>query len=145
MIGVVIAAHSGLAEALLNTAHMVVPSRVPVAAIGIDLTDDAASYEPKLEASIQEVNQGDGVLVLTDMFGGTPSNVGMTKHKEGEVEVLTGVNLPMILKALQMSERGATLLEIAREVKKAGERSITIATEVLSGQPLPAAPDGEAP
>lgn len=73
------------------------------------------------------------MLVLTDMFGGTPSNIGMTLHKAGRVEVLTGVNLPMLIKVLQLIGRGETLDVVARQAKDSGARAIAIASEVLMG------------
>lgn len=144
MIGVVVAAHSELADALVRTARLVVQSQVPVIAVAIEVGDSSDTYGPRLQECIGEVDEGDGVLVLTDMFGGTPSNVGMTMHQMGKVEVLTGVNLPMLIKAIQMSSRGDSLDEVAMGVKAAGLRSITVATEVLHGprldQPAPEEP-----
>ena len=73
------------------------------------------------------------MLVLTDMFGGTPSNVGLTLHQAGRVEVLTGANLPMLIKALQLSVKDLDLASAARQVRESGARAIAVASEVLSG------------
>ena len=135
MIGVVVAAHGELAQALVATARLVVPNPGSVVAVGIDSEDDTASYEARLQQAVQTVqpNQG-GVLVLTDMFGGTPSNVGMTMHQSGRVEVLTGANLPMLIKAMQLcSSCGLDLATVARLVKESGSRAIAVASEVLAG------------
>ena len=134
MIGVVVAAHGELAQALVATAQLVVSDPGPVQAVGIDGTDDTASYEARLQAAVQQVQQaGNGVLVLTDMFGGTPANVGLTMHEPGTVEVLTGANLPMLIKALQLSRSDLALGTAARLVRESGTRAIAIATEVLTG------------
>lgn len=133
MIGVVVAAHSELAPALVHTAKLVISEEVRVSAVAIDVGDTTETFGPRLELAIAEMDDGDGVIVLTDMFGGTPSNIGMTMHQPGKVEVLTGVNLPMLIKALQLSNDAADLDDMARRVKLAGQRSIAVATEVLSG------------
>jgi len=133
MIGVVVAAHGGLAEALVATAKLVVTQAERVRAVGISASDDSSGYEQRLRRAIAEVQDGGGVLVLTDMFGGSPSNIGMTLHQPGAVEVLTGANLPMLIRALQLAQRGADLDSAAREVKEYGRRAIALATEVLGG------------
>jgi len=136
MIGVVIAAHGDLAEALLRTAALVVRNTARVLAVSIRQEDDTQSYEARFRAAVEEVRKAStGVLVLTDMFGGTPANIGMTLHKGSEVEVLTGVNLPMLIKVLQLMQRDISLSQIARAAKESGARSIAIASEVLAGVP----------
>ena len=131
MIGIVVAAHSGLAEALVKTAHIVAPETKGVVAVGIDIEDDSSGYEQRLRDAIESVKDDGGVIVLTDMFGGTPSNVGLTFHEPGAVEVLTGANLPMLMKAIQLSERGMELERAAVMIKEAGQRAIVHATEIL--------------
>jgi PTS system mannose-specific IIA component len=131
MIGIVVAAHGALAKVLVATARSVLPETGPIEAVGITDSDDAASYEARLQAAVEQVQTGDGVLVLTDMFGGTPSNVGLTLHRQGHVEVLTGANLPMLVKAMQLSSRGAALQTAAVDVKEYGRRAIAVASEVL--------------
>ena len=131
MIGIVVAAHNDLAGALVQTARLVVGTEVPVVALAIDATDSSTEDDIKLRQAIAEADRGGGVLVLTDMFGGTPSNVGMTMHDPGRVEVLTGVNLPMLIKALQLTESNGELTAVAQSVKGAGQRSIVVASEIL--------------
>ena len=134
MIGVVVAAHGELAQALVATARLVVQDPGHVVAVGIESKDDTASYEARLQAAVAEVQtERGGVLVLTDMFGGTPSNVGLTMHQAGKVEVLTGANLPMLIKALQLSRKELDLATAARQVKESGIRAIAVASEVLAG------------
>lgn len=134
MIGVVIAAHGNLAESLLLTAGLVVRNTQHVQAVSIRPDDDTQSYEARFCAAVQAVQKTrDGVLVLTDMFGGTPSNIGMTLHERSRVEVLTGVNLPMVIKVLQLMQKEMDLNEVARQARESGARSIAIASEVLAG------------
>ena len=131
MIGIVVATHGGLGEALLTTARTVVTESGPVVAVGIGEHDDAGAYDQRLRAAVEQTRGDRGVLVLTDMFGGTPSNLGLTMHEAGRVEVLTGANLPMLIKAMQLSVKGVDLAAVSRQVKEYGQRSIAVASEVL--------------
>ena len=117
--------------ALVATARAVVSESGPVQAVGITDQDDSARYDARLHEAVKIVQSEHGVLVLTDMFGGTPSNVGLTLHQEGKVEVLTGANLPMLIKAMQLSTKGSDLAAASRQVKEYGKRAISIASEVL--------------
>ncbi len=131
MIGVVVAAHGNLSEALVEAARLVVPSAEKVHAVSIAQNDDSKTIEANLRAAIAAVGC-DAVLILTDMFGGSPSNIGLTLHEVGKVEVLTGANLPMVIRALQLGRRGYELGVAAREVKEYGARAIAVASEVLA-------------
>lgn len=133
MIGVVVATHGSLADALLDTARSVVPVAGQVAAVQIRPEDDGHSFEVRLAAAVREVGAPGGVLVLTDMFGGTPSNIGMTLHERDKVEVLTGVNLPMMIKVLQLMRRPLDLTEVARLARDSAVRSIAMASDMLAG------------
>jgi mannose PTS system EIIA component len=141
VIGVIIAAHARLAESLLATARSVVPNATKVLAVEITDADSAAAYDQRLRRAVEEVRCDGGVLVITDMFGGTPSNVGLTLHKAGEIEVLTGANLAMTIKALQLSTKAIDLAQAARQVRETGQRSIAVASEVL-GATAPAQTNG---
>ena len=103
--------------------------------MGITRGDSTSDYEKRLRAAVQEVQDGNGVILLTDMFGGTPSNIGMTLHDVGKVELLTGVNLPMLIKALQLSVGNKKLDQIAAEIQVAAHRSIAVASKVLAREP----------
>lgn len=133
MIGVVVATHGNLAGALLDTACRVVAAEGQVAAVEILQEDDAHSFEVRFADAVRKVASAGGVLVLTDMFGGTPSNIGMTLHERDKVEVLTGVNLPMIIKVLQLMRRPLDLTEVARQARDSAVRSIAIASDMLAG------------
>ncbi|MEZ4269973.1 MAG: PTS sugar transporter subunit IIA [Myxococcota bacterium] len=135
MIGIVVAAHGDLAQALLKTAYSVLGEEHRPVAVSVLKDDDTIAYENRFEEAVAQVQSDDGVIVLTDMFGGTPSNVGMTLHEPGRIEVLTGVNLPMVIKAVQLSSRGAHISEAARQIHAAGMRAITVASDLLAVNP----------
>tara|TARA_B100000959_G_C14530688_1_gene439376 strand:- start:45 stop:473 length:429 start_codon:yes stop_codon:yes gene_type:complete len=135
MIGIVVATHGFLGQALVDTALEVVKKHGPVKVMGITRGDSTSDYEKRLRAAVQEVQDGNGVILLTDMFGGTPSNIGMTLHDVGKVELLTGVNLPMLIKALQLSVGNKKLDQIAAEIQVAAHRSIAVASKVLAREP----------
>ncbi|OGQ78828.1 MAG: hypothetical protein A2289_11495 [Deltaproteobacteria bacterium RIFOXYA12_FULL_58_15] len=141
MIGIVVAAHGDLAAALVSTAKSVFPESGAIEAVGITADDDAASYEIRLKAAVEQSDPNGGVILLTDMFGGTPSNVGLTLHQPGRVEVLTGANLPMLIKAMQLSTQEIPLATAARQVKEYGRRAIAVASEVLGMNPTTAQPE----
>ena len=133
MIGGLIVTHGRLAIELLNAAEMIVGEIHHVAAVSLGWHDDVDMATGMIEKAIERVRTPDGVLILTDMFGGTPTNISST-FLEDKVEVVTGVNLPMLIKFAQMGE-GQTLSSAARIVKEQGQSSIYIASELLSPKP----------
>lgn len=131
MIGIVLAAHDALADALKQAACSVLGDMEHMIAISIDPRDGAPEILAKFQEAVTQVSGPDGVLILTDMFGGTPANVGLTLHEEGAVELLTGVNLPMVIKAAQMSGADIGLRQAAEQLKEVGINAITVASELL--------------
>lgn len=130
MIGVVIVTHCGLGSELINTAEFIL-GRIPgIIAVTIDAQASADIIRAGVEAGIKKVDQGDGIIILTDMFGGTPSNISLSFLAADQIEVLTGVNLPMIIKLIQSRER-LELGELAKTVGEYGRKSINVASEVL--------------
>jgi len=131
MIGTLIVTHGRLAIELLNAAEAIVGEVHNVAAVSIGWHDDVDIATTMIEKAIARVDSGNGVLILTDMFGGTPTNIASTFLDEGEVEIVTGVNLPMLIKVTQLtSEIG--LAEAARSVRENGQSNIYIASDLLS-------------
>ena len=133
MIGIVVAGHGDLADALVSTALSVMSAPNCICAVAVLPEDETSDYEERMRTAIASLDPHDQLLILTDMFGGTPSNVGMTLHLPGKVEVLTGVNLPMVLKALNLVRSEEGLLTVAHKVKAAGVNSVAVATDVLTG------------
>jgi PTS system mannose-specific IIA component len=133
MIGIVVVTHSRLGEALLEAAEFVLGSR-PTAAVSvsIDLNQNVDRLREKVAAAIKKVNQDQGILILTDMFGGTPSNISYSFLEEGRIEVLSGVNLPILVQALDYRDK-MSIGELAASVEVFGRKSITLASSILKG------------
>src|SRR2546425_12340184 len=117
MIGVVLVTHGQLAIELLNAAETIVGDLPQFAAVSIGWHEDVQDARDDIASAIERVRDGGGVLVLTDMFGGTPANLGLTFLETDRVEVITGVNLPMLIKIASLKEP-ARLLDVAREMRE---------------------------
>lgn len=131
MVGVLIVTHKDLAEALLKVHGLIMGHQEGILALSLDPDAPAETLVQQIQNSIARLNNGDGVLILTDMLGGTPSNLSLSFLQEGKVEVVTGVNVPMLMKLAQLRE-GKSLGEIARALKESGQAGITVASEVLN-------------
>jgi len=129
----VIVTHGHLAGELLAAAEMIVGPISHITAVSIGWHDDVDSARDEIERAMARVSQGRGVLILTDMFGGTPTNIASMFLNENEVEVASGVNLPMVIKLASQPEQ-APLAEIARVVRDQGKESIYLAGEILAGK-----------
>ena len=127
----VIVSHGQFANELLAAAEMIIGPVAHVTAISIGWQDDVDAARDEVERSIARVSQGQGVLLLTDMFGGTPTNIAAMFLAEGEVEVVTGVNLPMVIKLAGQTSEGP-LAEVARLVRDQGREAIYLAGELLA-------------
>jgi PTS system mannose-specific IIA component len=132
MIGVVVVTHGQLASELLNAAETIVGDLPRFTAVSIGWHEDVQDARNEIAQAIERV-QADGVLLLTDMFGGTPSNLGITFLETHRVEVVTGVNLPMLIKLAGMTDR-SDLLEIGRQLREHGRNAIWVASDLLRGE-----------
>ncbi len=132
-IGGVIVSHGRVANELLAAAETVVGNLSHIAAVSIGWHDDVEMAKEEISRSIKKVSEGKGVLLLTDMFGGTPTNISAMFIKENEVEVVTGVNLPMVVK-LASQNKEMTLKEMAEAVEEQGKQAIYRAGNLLSPQ-----------
>ena len=133
MIGVVVVTHGHLATELLNAAETIVGDLPQFTAVSIGWHDDVQDAREEIAQAIARVNAEHGTLLLTDMFGGTPANLGITFLDTGSVEVITGVNLPMLIKLASMTDR-ADRLEVARELREHGKNAIWVASDPLRGE-----------
>jgi len=133
MIGLVIVTHGELAIELKRATEHVVGPQEAVKTICIGPDDDMERRRDDIRKAVEEVDSGRGVILLTDMFGGTPSNLAISMLREDKVEVLAGVNLPMLIK-LAEARRGSTLAEASQKAKDAGQRYIAIASRILAGE-----------
>ncbi len=133
MPGIIVVTHSRLGEALIDAAEFILGSRPEaVVPVSIDLKDNPEKLREKIAGAIETVNNGKGVLILTDMFGGTPSNLSYSFLEEGKVEVLSGVNLPVLIKAINMRKK-SSLPKIAKTLEDYGRKSISLASGILKG------------
>ncbi len=133
MIGLVIVTHGKLAIELQRAAEHVVGPQEKLETVCIGPDDDMERRRDDIRKAVKRVDSDKGVILLTDMFGGTPSNLAISMLSEGKVEVLAGVNLPMLIK-LAEARRSANLDEAAEKAKEAGQRYIAIASKILAGQ-----------
>ncbi len=130
MVGVVLVTHPHLGEEFIRSAELICGPLPYLTTVSIDTAKGVEELRRGIAGAIKNVDVGDGVLILTDMFGGTPSNMSLAFLQEDRVEVLTGLNLPMLIKISNCRE-GRTLKELAKMVKEAGQRHINLASEVL--------------
>ncbi|MCF8105424.1 MAG: PTS sugar transporter subunit IIA [Desulfohalobiaceae bacterium] len=129
MVGVLLVAHSDFGEGLLRAAEGILGVQERCVPVSVNHAKSMQAIIEEIESAIKEVDNGEGVIILTDMFGGTPSNLSLSLLKTTRVEVITGANMPMLLKIL--NSRHTPLLELAAEAKSAGRQGIVVAGEVL--------------
>jgi len=133
MIGIVIVTHCQLGEALIGAAEFIIGSRPEsLESVSIDLNENAEKLRNKISQGIKNVKGQDGVLILTDMFGGTPSNLSYSFLEEGRIEVLSGVNLPILIQAASIRKK-MKLDELAANLESFGKKSISLASGILKG------------
>ena len=130
MIGLVLVTHGRLADEFVAALEHVVGPQQQVATVCIGPYDDMEQRRKDIVGCIEEVNQGQGVIVLTDMFGGTPSNLAISAMKPGEIEVIAGINLPMLIK-LASARTTAKLIEAVDQAQDAGRKYINVASRLL--------------
>ncbi len=147
MIGVVVVTHGQLATELVNAAEAIIGDLPKFAAVSIGWHDDVDDAREEIRQAIARVQGPSGVLLLTDMFGGTPSNLALTFLEANRVEILTGVNLPILIKLAGL-QTSADLSAVAREIREAGRNAIWVASDLLradaraAGDPAKATPEG---
>jgi len=133
MIGIVIATHSQLGDALIDATEFIIGRRPETTvSVSVNLNENADKLRQRIVKGIKKVDQNEGVLILTDMFGGTPSNLSYSFLEEGQVEVISGVNLPMLIKAVEAREK-TELSKLAIELEAFGKKSISLASGILKG------------
>lgn len=130
MIGILLVTHGQLAMTFLSALEHVLGKQENVATICIEADDDIEEIKQEIGNKIQQINTGNGVLILTDMFGGTPSNLALSYLKKGEVEIVSGLNLPMLIR-LANYRQYEDLDKLALDAKETGQKYINIASELL--------------
>ncbi len=129
-VGVLIVAHYRLGEEFLQALRLILPEAEGFAAVGIRPDQSLDDMRQEIQEALRKADCGEGVLILTDMFGGTPSNISLSFHAEHRVEVVTGMNLPMLIKLATLAE-DKSLEELAGFIKDYGRRNISVASELL--------------
>ena len=140
-VGVVIVTHYRLGEEFLQVLHLIVPDAPRFLTVSVDPKQTVEELRSEISGCLRQADTGGGVLVLTDMFGGTPSNISLSFHDEHHVEVVTGMNLPMLIKLATLRE-DKPLEELAAMIREYGRRNISVASELLPQSPASSA-DGE--
>ncbi len=135
MIGVLITTHGNLGNELIKAAEMIKGPIDGLLHVSIDQAKGVEDLKKEIGSAIKKLDKGRGVLILTDLFGGTPSNISLSFMKEGKVEVVTGVNLPMLLKLSEVKEE-MSLKEFACFIKDYGKKNISLASEILEKKAL---------
>ena len=130
MIGMILVTHGQLAEEFVKAMEHVVGRQEAVATVCIGPKDDVESKRKEIAKAIKDVDAGEGVAVLTDLFGGTPSNLAISLMKEGKVEVVAGINLPMLIR-LANARKKMGIMDAVKAARDAGKTYITIASEYL--------------
>lgn len=130
MVGVLIVSHGRLAEALIYSVQSITGNLQKIMGVPIWPTERKEEIKERIRRKVAEVDDGDGVVILTDILGGTPTDLSLSFLKDEKVEVVTGVNMPMLL-TVSSYRKGRSLREIATLVKKSGRRSIILAKDLL--------------
>jgi PTS system mannose-specific IIA component len=131
MIGVLVITHGNLGGELIRAAELIKGSLDATVHISVDAAKGVEDLRKEITTAIRKVDAGMGVLILTDLFGGTPSNVSLAFLKEGKVEVITGANLPMLLKIPELRQTEKDLSNFALQIRDYGKKNIYLASEVL--------------
>lgn len=131
MIGVLIVTHLQLAEALLGAANLIMGQLEKVIPVSLDPNAPPDEAHQRIEAALAQLNPSDGIIILTDMFGGTPSNLSLAYLQAGKIEVISGVNLPMLIRLAQARQQTDKLAALVTALKKSGQDGIMVASEVL--------------
>jgi mannose PTS system EIIA component len=130
MIGLILVTHGALADAFLAAMEHVVGKQACISAICIGPEDDMETRRSEIARAINSCNQGNGVIILTDLFGGTPSNLAISLLQENKVEVIAGMNLPMLIRLASVRAK-SSVQEAVEAAREAGRKYITVASEVL--------------
>ncbi|NJN63693.1 MAG: PTS fructose transporter subunit IIA [Acidobacteria bacterium] len=131
MIGLLVVTHGAVARELVDAARRIVQSPGNIAAVAIDWDQEVDAVRAAIDEAIRGLDQGEGVILATDMFGGTPTNIALTFLEPGRIEVVTGVNLPMVIKYTNL-ETGVSVREAATLLASRGRSAISVAGEILS-------------
>lgn len=134
MIGVLLVTHGKLAEELRSAARTIQPEFSRIVAVALEWNQTGEDARERIAQGLAEADTGEGAVILTDMFGGTPTNLTLSFLKKDRVEIVTGVNLPMVLKCAALQASGKSLTEVAHLARDRGQRSISVASDLLADE-----------
>ena len=144
MIGILLVTHGRLAEELKAAALTIQPGISSIVAVALEWSEIGDDARERIAEGLAQADTGDGAVILTDMFGGTPTNLTLSFLKKDRVEIVTGVNLPMVLKCATLQGSGKPVGEVARLARDRGQRSICVASDLLASEEPAPAPEPEA-
>jgi PTS system mannose-specific IIA component len=135
MIGIIVVTHGNLGKSLIETAEMIRGDKIENCIdVSINVNENADGLRDKIKKAIKKVDNEDGIIILTDMFGGTPSNLSYSFLEEGKTEVLSGINLPVLIRASELRKK-LELADVAQRIETFGKKSISLASGILKGNP----------
>jgi len=134
MVGILLVTHGRLAEEFKAAALTIQPDITAIVAVALEWSEIGEDARERIAAGLAEADRGDGAVILTDMFGGTPTNLTLSFLKKDRVEIVTGLNLPMVLKCATLQTSGKSVAEIARLARDRGQRSICVASDLLANE-----------
>lgn len=134
MIGALIVTHGNLAHELLNAARQIEADVSGIEAVPLEWSDTVDEAREKIAAALERTGRDRAVIIFTDMFGGTPSNISLSFLEQGRIEVVTGVNLPMIVKFAMVKEEAKDVATLAHVISEKGSKAIRVASDLLTAQ-----------
>jgi len=134
VIGALIVTHGKLANELLNAAQKIEAKGGVMEAVPLEWTDTVDEAREKIRLALERIGTTDGVIIFTDMFGGTPSNISLSFLEKGRVEIITGVNLPMVVKFATMQHDASDVSALAHVICEKGSKAIRVASDLLSAE-----------
>jgi PTS system mannose-specific IIA component len=134
VIGALIVTHGKLANELLNAAQKIEAKTGVMEAVPLEWTDSVDEAREKIRLALERIGEADGVIIFTDMFGGTPSNIALSFLEKGRVEIITGVNLPMVVKFATMQHDARDVSTLAHVIVEKGSKAIRVASDLLSAE-----------
>ena len=132
MIGGLIVTHGRLANELLSAAQKIEAKVGIMEAVPLEWTDSVDEAREKIRLALERIGEADGVIIFTDMFGGTPSNISLSFLEKGRVEIITGVNLPMVVKFAMVKQESKDLATVAHMITEKGSKAIRVASDLLT-------------
>lgn len=134
MIGALIVTHGNLAHELLNAARQIEADVAGIVAVPLDWNDTVEQARDKIAGALESIGRERAVIIFTDMFGGTPSNISLSFLEKGRVEIVTGVNLPMVVKFATVKEEAKDVSTLAHVISEKGSKAIRVASDLLTGE-----------